>query len=67
MEMRNISIHRDQSRSFGGCRRRRDNVGIPHACKRVNGVGKASVGKCLDNKGSGGLGSMWLFRSFKQD
>jgi hypothetical protein len=25
------------------------------------------VGKCVDNKGSGGLGSRWLFRSFKQD
>ncbi len=67
MEMRNISIHRDQSGSFAGGRRRGDNVGIPHGCKRGAGVGKARVGKCVGNKGSGGLGSKWLFRSFKQD
>jgi hypothetical protein len=54
MEMRNIFVHRDQSRSFAGGRRRGGNVGTPPGCKRAAGVCKARVGKCVDNKGSGG-------------
>jgi hypothetical protein len=45
MEMRNISVHRDQSRSFAGGRRRGGNVSTLPGCKRA----AESVRRGLEN------------------